>query len=166
MANISVTNTFADGTATSAPQVNENFSDIINGLTDGTKDLSVSALTVAGALSVTDTISATNLQRTTGAALTASATQTQAGGYAITKDYNQFTVVATTGDAATLPTAVAGREIYIANISSRNMQIFPASGANIDGGTTDASKTLALGDQALFRAISTTKWYSSDLGAI
>lgn len=44
----SVTYTFANSTTADATQVNQNFTDIINGLTDGTKDLSISALTCAG----------------------------------------------------------------------------------------------------------------------
>jgi hypothetical protein len=48
MASPSVTYTFSNGTVASATEVNQNFTDIINGITDGTKDLSISALTVAG----------------------------------------------------------------------------------------------------------------------
>lgn len=48
MASPSVTYTFANSTTADATQVNQNFTDLINGITDGTKDLSVSALTCAG----------------------------------------------------------------------------------------------------------------------
>lgn len=48
MASPSVTYTFSNGTASDATQVNQNFTDIINGITDATKDLSISALTCAG----------------------------------------------------------------------------------------------------------------------
>lgn len=48
MASPSVTHTFVNGTTADASQVNTNFNDIINGITDGTKDLSISALTCAG----------------------------------------------------------------------------------------------------------------------
>lgn len=48
MASPAVTYTFANSTTADATQVNQNFTDIINGLTDGTKDLSISALTCAG----------------------------------------------------------------------------------------------------------------------
>lgn len=50
MANISVTHTFSNSTTADATQVNTNFTDIINGTSDGTKDMSISALTLAGAL--------------------------------------------------------------------------------------------------------------------
>lgn len=48
MAAPSVTHTFSNGTAFDATQVNTNFTDIINGVADGTKDLSINALTCAG----------------------------------------------------------------------------------------------------------------------
>lgn len=52
MAAIAVTYTFSNGTTADASQVNQNFTDIINGLSDGTKDISVSAGTFAGNVSV------------------------------------------------------------------------------------------------------------------
>jgi hypothetical protein len=48
MANPAVTYTFANSTVADATQVNQNFTDLINGMTDGTKDFSISALTCAG----------------------------------------------------------------------------------------------------------------------
>lgn len=48
MAAPSVTYTFSNSTTADATQVNQNFTDIINGISDGTKDLSISALTCAG----------------------------------------------------------------------------------------------------------------------
>src|SRR3990167_5814847 len=48
MANVSVTHTFTNSTTADATQVNTNFTDIINGTSDGTKDFSISALTLAG----------------------------------------------------------------------------------------------------------------------
>jgi hypothetical protein len=52
MAYTSVTNTFTNGTTASASQVNQNFTDIINGLSDGTKDVNINAATLAGNLIV------------------------------------------------------------------------------------------------------------------
>jgi hypothetical protein len=48
MAYPSVTYTFSNSTTADASQVNQNFTDLISGLSDGTKDLSVSAITAAG----------------------------------------------------------------------------------------------------------------------
>lgn len=44
----SLTYTLTNGTAADASQVMQDFNDLLNGITDGTKDLSISALTVAG----------------------------------------------------------------------------------------------------------------------
>lgn len=49
MAIPAVTFTFTNGTSSDAGQVNTNFADLIAGMTDGTKDFSISALTLAGA---------------------------------------------------------------------------------------------------------------------
>ncbi len=50
MAAPSYTYTLTNGTTADASQVMQDFNDILNGVTDGTKDLSISALTVAGTL--------------------------------------------------------------------------------------------------------------------
>lgn len=55
MASPAVTYTFSNSTTADATQVNQNFTDIINGISDGTKDLSISALTVAGNATFTGT---------------------------------------------------------------------------------------------------------------
>lgn len=51
MAIPSVTNTFSNGTTADATQVNTNFTDLINALTDGTKSITVDAITAAGNVS-------------------------------------------------------------------------------------------------------------------
>lgn len=48
MAAPSLTYTLTNGTTADASQVMENFNNLLNGITDGTKDLSISALTCAG----------------------------------------------------------------------------------------------------------------------
>ncbi len=53
MANPSVTYTFINTQVSDGPQVSTNFTDLINALTDGSKDLSIMNLTVAGTLAVT-----------------------------------------------------------------------------------------------------------------
>lgn len=51
MPNPSVTHTFSNGTTADATQVNQNFTDLINALTDGTKDITVAAITATGSVS-------------------------------------------------------------------------------------------------------------------
>lgn len=60
MAAPSVTYTFSNGTTASASEVNTNFTDIINGVSDGTKDLSINALTCAGTATLNGAINLGN----------------------------------------------------------------------------------------------------------
>jgi hypothetical protein len=60
MASPSVTYTFTNGTSADASQVNTNFTDVINGITDGSKDLSISALTCAGAVAMNGAVTLGN----------------------------------------------------------------------------------------------------------
>ena len=60
MAYPTVTYTFSNSTTADATQVNQNFTDLINGLSDGTKDLSISALTVAGTATLNGAINLGN----------------------------------------------------------------------------------------------------------
>ncbi len=60
MASPSVTYTFSNSTTADATQVNQNFTDLINGLSDGTKDLSISALTCAGVVTLNGNVTIGN----------------------------------------------------------------------------------------------------------
>jgi hypothetical protein len=60
MAAISVPNSFTNGTAADATEVNANFDAITNGLGDGTKDISVSAITAAGATTLNGAVTLGN----------------------------------------------------------------------------------------------------------
>lgn len=55
MAAPSLTYTLTNGTTADASQVMQNFNDLLNGISDATKDLSISALTVAGTFLATGT---------------------------------------------------------------------------------------------------------------
>lgn len=59
MALPSVSNTFTGGTSAIAAQVNQNFTDLVNAMTDGTKSFSIDALTLATNLIVGGTVSMT-----------------------------------------------------------------------------------------------------------
>jgi len=56
MASPSVTHTFVNGTASDATQVNTNFTDLVNGASDGSKDYSINALTLAGLLTANGSV--------------------------------------------------------------------------------------------------------------
>jgi hypothetical protein len=63
MAAPSVTYTFSNSTTADATEVNTNFTDIINGITDGTKDLTINLLTVNGAASFNGNVTLGNANR-------------------------------------------------------------------------------------------------------
>jgi hypothetical protein len=60
MAAPSVTNTFTNGTTADATEVNQNFDDVINALTDGTSDLTFNQLTANGAAVFNGTVTLGN----------------------------------------------------------------------------------------------------------
>lgn len=60
MAFPSYTYTFSNGTTADASQVNQNFTDILNGVSDTTKDLSVSAITAGGAATLNGNVTLGN----------------------------------------------------------------------------------------------------------
>jgi len=118
-----------------------------------TGDAAVAGLTLTGLVkkSVTD-------------AITAGATQTQAGATALTTDINRVTVVATASDGVKLPTAVAGLEILIVNDDSTDaLQVWPNTSDTIDGGAADAvdSNTLAAGAARRYISVDATNWFTA-----
>ncbi len=60
MSSPSYTYSLVNGTVVDASQLTQNFSDILNGVTDGTKDLSISALTCAGTTTLNGSINLGN----------------------------------------------------------------------------------------------------------
>ena len=95
------------------------------------------------------------------AGLTASTTQTQGAGTSITKAMTEFSTVANPGDAATLDAAVQGRERIVINGGAETLQIFAASGDDIDGGSTNGSIFVAPGSVVVFRAKDATSWHTT-----
>lgn len=98
--------------------------------------------------------------------LTASTTQTQGGALALTARYNNVTTVANANDAVVLPAAVAGLRITIRNSGANTLQVFPATGGTIDGGSANASVTVLAGVEVIFTATTTTAWLTTrhDIG--
>jgi hypothetical protein len=76
---------------------------------------------------------------------------------------NDLTIVTSTSGTSgvTLPTATAGRTLVVRNHAADNVNVYPASGASIDAGATDASVLLPPGHMIVFRAMSTSRWVSS-----
>jgi hypothetical protein len=111
----------------------------------------------SGNLSGTDVTSGGNIYASVAAAVTASTTQTQVGGTALTKDINNISVVANANDTVTLPSASAGRRCAIINNGAQTLKIYPASGDNLGAGV-DTSTTLASGSNRNYVAYDSTNW--------
>lgn len=98
----------------------------------------------------------TALTRSTTAGITASTTQTQGQG-ALTTEINEVSTVANANDTVTLPSAVAGRKVWVFNNGANTLQIFPASGDNLGAGV-DTATTVTAGNNITFVAYNNTNW--------
>lgn len=104
MAAPSVTHTFTNGTTADATEVNQNFTDVIDGITDGTEDLTISALTCQGTATFAST-----LNKVTLTAPATSATITIANGKTFTCS-NTLTFTGT--DASSVAFGTGGTAAY------------------------------------------------------
>lgn len=110
----------------------------------------------SGNVSGTDLTSGGNIYSSV-ATVTASTTQTQVGGTALTKDVNNVSVVANANDTVTLPAASAGRRCCVINNGAQTLRIYPASGDNLGAGV-DTLTTLTSGSNRNYVAIDSTNW--------
>lgn len=99
------------------------------------------------------------IRRSTSGAITAASTQTQ-GQQPLTNDINIVTTVGTTNDVVTLPSAEKGLEVRVLNRGANTLQVFPASGDAIDGGSVNAADTIATNTHVTYVATDATNWYS------
>jgi hypothetical protein len=135
--------------------------------TDATDSTSptTGALKTAGGLGVAKTLSVGGMFiKSVAAGLTASATQTQVGGLALTKDWNIIATCATTGNAVTLATLVAGQSQTVVNNGANAAKVFPATSGNIDGAGANAAVTLTNGKAAIFMCTATNVIQSFQIG--
>ena len=89
--------------------------------------------------------------------ITASVTQTQAGGFALNSSYNEIGTVANSGDALTAFNAFAGARLIVINNGANDLQLFPAPSDDIGAGV-DASITIGVGNIGIFLARDGTNW--------
>jgi hypothetical protein len=100
--------------------------------------------------------------------LIASPTQTQAGGTPITTMLSGFTTVASAGNAARLPPAKRGLQLFIFNNAALSMNVFPAGqlqggvagGDKINGGTANNPIAVVPGVPMILTALSDGSWWS------
>jgi hypothetical protein len=132
----------------------------------GTFDGVVGGTTPAAVTATTVTSTGINTKSVANA-LTASTTQTRAGGTALTKEINRVTVAANSGDAVTLPALAPGQSAEVYNDGANPISVFPngASGA-IDGGSGGAAVTLTNAKRAKFTCVATNTIISAQLGVV
>lgn len=99
-------------------------------------------------------------------AITASTTQTQVGGTALTTQQNRISVCANSGDAVTLAALTPGQSQTIYNDGAQPAKVFPASGMAIDGGSANASVPLANAKRCKYQCIATNVIISAQLGVV
>jgi len=142
---------------------------VVTGATSITSTAFVGTLSTAAQANITSvgtltglTISGALIKSVTNS-ITAGSTQSQAGATALTTDINRVTVSGTDGDGVKLPTAVAGAKVEIINDdAAQTIQIWPATGDAIDGGSANAvdANTLAPGGDRTYFSVDATNWYT------
>lgn len=126
---------------------------------DGTSIIKVKALSLGGAICEKEAVFGGYIARKTTTGITASETQTQAGGVALVSDVNIVTIVGTDNDACTMPPASPGREVIVYNADTgQDIYLFPFLGDNFVGSATDSSVTIGEGVYARYVAIDATVW--------
>lgn len=136
----SITYTFSNSTTADATQVNQNFTDLINGMSDGTKDFSISALTCAGVVTL-------NGNTTIGNASSDDLTITASLASTINiKTHNSYDIGTVTSKGL--------RAIYFASSSATNTAKLqgPAISSDVTHTLPTATGTLAL-DQNVFAQV-------------
>lgn len=155
------------------------FTGTFNGAIGGNNPAAVIATTIAGTTiagtAITGSTSVSSplivstgvMTRSVATTLTASITQTRAGGLALTKDINNITTCAHSGDAVTLPALTAGQSVIVRNAGANPASVFPNGASDaIDGGSGGASVTLTNGKAAMFICLATNVIVSHQLGAV
>lgn len=159
-----------DGTTIEVSQHNPPFEDVAQALTDSlprdgsapmTGNLAMGSNKITGLAAGTNASDAVRFDQLptftpTTATLTAG-TNAQGQG-PITTDQVTITTAAANPSGATLPTAVAGKRVIIANRGANPVNIYPATGAAIGALAANAPVLLAVNQSVEFFARSATQW--------
>ncbi len=89
--------------------------------------------------------------------LTASVTQTQAGGLLLRSSYNEIATVANTADAITAFEVAQAMRLVVVNNGANDLQLFPAVGDDIGAGV-DTAITIAAGAIGIFLGRTAAIW--------
>ena len=112
------------------------------------------------------TLTTPNITFSTAATVTASVAIPPVQGNApLTADYNVITSATSNPAHVTLPAATVGRRIVVVNRGANPVSVFPATGASIDGGATNATVVLPVNGYVEFYAANGTTWYSTFNGS-
>jgi hypothetical protein len=151
-------------------QVYGNGSDTLNGVAGATgvmlppQGIYVFAAAAAGAWSCegVGTGASGNYPTVTAVdALAAKASGGQAGATLCAAVINRFTTVATAGDSGILPAAKAGMQITVTNAHATNsMNLFPATGEQVNQAGANAAFALAAGKTASFTSAANGAWHA------
>ena len=159
-----------DGTTIEVWQHNPPFEDVAQALTDSLPRDGSAPMTgnlAMGSNKITNLAAATNpadavrfdqLPTFTPTTATLTAGTNAQGQGPITTDQVTITVAAANPSGATLPTAVAGKRVIIANRGANPVNIYPATGAAIGALATNAPVLLAVNQSVEFFARSATQW--------
>ena len=91
-------------------------------------------------------------------AITASTTQTQAGGTILRHGISSVTS-ANASDAVTLPKATPGVLLVLANSSGQSIQLFPSQGDKINAAAIDAAVTIATATTSIYVCSVALQWW-------
>ena len=80
------------------------------------------------------------------------------GGSPITRSLVEVATCVNSGDAVTLPTAVAGRFVIVTNHGAQAADLFPASGDAINEAAADTAKSVAANATVMCYAYDATNW--------
>ena len=159
-----------DGTTIEVSQHNPPFEDVAQALTDSlprdgsapmTGNLAMGSNKITGLAAATNPADAVRFDQLptftpTTATLTAG-TNAQGQG-PITTDQVTITTAAANPSGATLPTAVAGKRVIIANRGANPVNIYPATGASIGALAANAPVLMGVNQSVEFFARSATQW--------
>jgi hypothetical protein len=112
---------------------------------------------LAAAADLSDAIT-TQTGASTQDAVTASTTQTQAGGTKIVAAWTNISV-ANSSDAITFPQAVPGKSITIVNSSGQTIQAFPFLGDTINAAALNAAVTIATATSSDYYSVKAGQWW-------
>jgi hypothetical protein len=73
---------------------------------------------------------------------------------------NEFTTVATGGDSAILPPSLAGMQMFVANKGAASMNLFPATGEQINKGGANTAFAVGIGKNVTLYCVVTGNWYA------